>query len=189
MIRINLLPVRAAQKRARFQREVFFFGMIVVLALVGCGAVYLNLKGKISRERKVVANYQREIASLKSVLGEVAQFKKKQAEYQEKLDVLAELKRKKNGPIHLLDELNKALPDKLWLESFQEEQGQIKLHGVGVNQKTVANFITVLESSDYYRDVDLKVTKQIKEAGVKLQSFEIDCKEEAPADNDSQKEG
>jgi type IV pilus assembly protein PilN len=53
----------------------------------------------------------------------------------------------------------------------------------------VANFITVLESSDYYRDVDLKVTKQIKEAGVKLQSFEIDCKEEAPADNDSQKEG
>jgi type IV pilus assembly protein PilN len=189
MIRINLLPVRAAQKRARFQREVFFCVVVLILSVLACSAVYVNSKIKIARETALIAEYNREIASLKSVLGEVAEFKKKQAEYQEKLNVLGDLKRKKTGPIHLLEDLNKALPEKLWLESFQEDLGGIKIKGVGVSEKSVAGFITALESSMYFRDVDLKVTKQIEQDGVKLQSFELDCKQDAPPINDSKNEG
>lgn len=181
MIRINLLPVRAAQKRARFQREIVIFCAVLVLAVAGCAALYFNMKMKIAAERETIANYDKEINSLRSVLGEVAEFKKKQAEYQEKLDVLADLKRKKSGPIHLLDDLNKVLPDKLWLESFQEKSGAIQIKGIGVSEKTVAGFITGLEASPYYRDVDLKVTRQIDQDGKKLQSFEIDCKADYPA--------
>ncbi|ABA89376.1 type IV pilus biogenesis protein PilN [Syntrophotalea carbinolica DSM 2380] len=189
MIRINLLPVRAAQKRARFQREIFFCVVAVVFALLVCSALYVQSRIKIAGEKALIAEYNKEIASLKSVLGEVAEFKKKQTEYQDKLNVLADLKRKKNGPIHLLDDLNRALPDKLWLESFQEESGGVKIKGVGVSEKSVAGFITALESSPYFRDVDLKVTKQVEQDGVKLQSFEIYCKQDAPPIKVSGKEG
>ncbi|MDD4457928.1 MAG: PilN domain-containing protein [Syntrophotalea acetylenica] len=180
MIHINLLPVRAAQKRARAQRELFVFGAIVSLAVVGCFLVYGNLKIGTAREMKLIDDYNRQISELKPLLGEVAEFKKKQAEFQEKLDVLSELKRRKSGPVHLLDELNRALPEKLWLEDFEEVSGSMKLKGVGVSESVVAGFITALEASPYYRDVDLKVTKQIKQEGVKLQSFEIECREETP---------
>lgn len=189
MIRINLLPVRAAQKRARFQREVFFFCSAIILAIVGCFVVYANLKIRTATTRKTIASCNQEISKLKAVLGEVNEFKEKQKDYQEKLDVLADLKSKKSGPIHLLDDLNKVLPEKLWIETFQETSGTIKISGIGVSEKVVASFITNLESSPYYRDVDLKITKQIVQDGVKLQSFEVDCKSEMPKSNDSNNEG
>ncbi len=189
MIHINLLPVRAAQKRAKFQREIFYFSSAMILAILGCFAVYVNLKIHTVKTKKSIEVYNQEIATLKSVLAEVAEFKKKQKDYQEKLDVLADLKSKKSGPIHLLDDLNKMLPEKLWIETFQETSGTIKITGVGVSEKTVASFITNLEASPYYRDVDLKITKQIQQDGVKLQSFEVDCKSEFPKSNDSNHEG
>jgi type IV pilus assembly protein PilN len=189
MIHINLLPVRAAQKRARFQREILFFSLAIILSIVGCALVYANLKFHTANTRETIATYNQEITKLKSVLGEVDEFKKKQEDYQEKLDVLADLKSKKSGPIHLLDDLNKVLPEKLWIETFEETSGVIKISGIGANEKIVANFITNLESSPFYREVDLKITKQIKQDGVKLQSFEIDCKSEMPESNDSNNEG
>jgi len=122
MIRINLLPVRAAQKRARFQREVFFCVVALVFAVLLCSAVYVKSKIKIAGEKALIAEYNKEIASLKSALGEVAEFKKKQAEYQEKLDVLADLKRKKNGPIHLLDDLIKHFPKSYGSKAFRRSR-------------------------------------------------------------------
>lgn len=189
MIRINLLPVRAAQKRAKFQREIIVFCMFLLLAIAGCAAMYFNLKIKIAAEREIIAASNSEIIKLKSVLGEVAEFKKKQAEYQGKLDVLANLKRKKSGPIHLLDDLNKVLPDKLWLESFKESDDLIEIKGIGISEKIVASFITGLESSPYYKNVDLKVIRQIEQDGKKLQSFEIGCRSEYPQVDDANDKG
>jgi type IV pilus assembly protein PilN len=103
----------------------------------------------------------------------VAQFKKLQAELQGKLDVLEDLKRKKTGPVHLLDELSRVLPDKLWLTSFTEKSGQINIKGVGLNENIVATFIRDLESSPYYQKVDLTVTRQVVQEGIKLHEFEI----------------
>jgi type IV pilus assembly protein PilN len=189
MIHINLLPVRAAQKQARFQREVFVFCSVIFFAIICCSVVYVNLKLHIAKTTKAIATSNQEIAKLKTVLGEVNEFKKKQKDYQDKLDVIADLKRKKSGPIHLLDDLNKVLPEKLWLETFQETAGIIKITGIGVSQKTVADFITELEKSPYYRDVDLRLTKQVLQDGVKLQSFKVDCKSESSQSNDSKNKG
>lgn len=189
MIHINLLPVRAAQKRARFQRELLLFCTVVVLVIIGCFAFYVNLKMHITKTKKNIATANAEIAKLKSVLVEVNEFKKKQQDYQEKLDVLADLKSKKSGPIHLLDDLNKAIPEKLWIETFQENSGVMKISGIGVSEKTVATFISELEASPFYRDVDLKITKQIVQDGLKLQSFDIECKAELPKSNDSNEKG
>lgn len=185
MIHINLLPVRAAQKRARFQREVAVFCIALILSVVACATVYFNMKMNISEQKDLIAEYEKEINSLKKVLGEVTQFKKKQAEYQEKLDVLADLKRKKSGPIHQLDDLNRVIPEKLWLQSFEEKGGAIHIKGMAANEKTVADFITDLEKSPYYQNVDLKVTRQQTDGGYKLQSFEIDCRAEYPKAKDS----
>lgn len=189
MIHINLLPVRAAQKRAKFQREIIFFSSALVACIIICSAIFVNLKIHTSAAKQSIATYRQEIAKLQSVISEVNEFKKKQKDYQGKLDVLADLKRQKSGPIHLLDDLNKVLPEKLWLETFQATNGAIKITGVGVSEKMVANFITNLEASPFYRDVDLKITKQIQQDGVKLQSFELDCNSEMPKSNDSNNEG
>ncbi|APG28921.1 hypothetical protein A7E78_14460 [Syntrophotalea acetylenivorans] len=182
MIRINLLPVRAAQKKARLQGQLIVLALVLALTSLVCGGLYTSVAVKISSEKKEITEIQKEINRLKKTLGEVAHFKELQKEFQGKLDVLAALKEKKTGPVHLLDELSRVLPDKLWLSSFKESKGAISIKGVGLNEATVARFMRDLETSPYYRQVVLKVTEQTKQGGMKLQKFEVSCLAETPTE-------
>ncbi|OEU74007.1 MAG: hypothetical protein BA869_12760, partial [Desulfuromonadales bacterium C00003107] len=141
MIRINLLPVRAAQKKARMQGQLVVLVLSLVVTCLICGGLYTSVAVKISAEKKEIAQIDKEIKRLKKTLGEVAQFKKLQKEFQGKLDVLAKLKEKKTGPVYLLDELSRVLPDKLWLSSVKESGGRVSIKGVGLNEETVARFM------------------------------------------------
>ena len=181
MIRINLLPVRAAQKKARLQGQLVVLVLSLVVTCLICGGLYTSVAVKISAEKKQIAKIEKEITRLKKTLGEVAQFKKLQKEFQGKLDVLAKLKEKKTGPVHLLDELSRVLPDKLWLSSVKESGGGVSISGVGLNEETVARFMRDLEASPYYQQVELKVTEQTKQGSLKLQKFQISCRVETPA--------
>lgn len=180
MIRINLLPVRAAQKRARLQGQLIVLALALAVTGLICGGLYTTIAVKISAEKKELAEIEQEISRLKKTLGEVAHFKQLQKEFQGKLDVLVKLKEKKTGPVHLLDELSRVLPDKLWLSSFKESSGAIAIQGVGLNEATVARFMRDLEASPYYRQVELKVTEQAIQSGMKLQKFDISCYAETP---------
>ena len=181
MIRINLLPVREAQKRAKFFTQMAVALVALGVVLVGCFGLYFFKATQIARKKTEIQAAQTEINHLKKAIGEVANFKNKQKELQGKLDVLSQLKDKKNGPIHLLDDLVTILPAKLWIESFKESGGRINIEGVGLNEETVATFMKDLESSPYYKDVELKVTKQIKQKELKLQKFSVACKSEIPS--------
>jgi type IV pilus assembly protein PilN len=181
MIRINLLPVREAQKRAKLFTQMAVALVALAVVVVGCFGLYVFKATQIAKKKTQIELAQTEINQLKKAIGEVANFENKQKELQGKLDVLIELKDKKNGPVHLLDELVKVLPDKLWIESFKESGGNISIEGVGLNEETVAVFMKDLESSPYYKDVELKVTQQTKKKELKLQKFSLACKSESPS--------
>ncbi len=180
MIRINLLPVRAAQKKARLRGQLVVLVLSLVVTCLICGGLYTTVAVKISAEKKEIAKIDKELMRLKKTLGEVAQFKKLQKEFQGKLDVLAKLKEQKAGPVHLLDELSRVLPDKLWLSSVKESGGGVSIKGVGLNEETVASFMRDLEASPYYQGVELKVTEQTIQGSLKLQKFDISCRAETP---------
>ena len=61
---------------------------------------------------------------------------------------------------------------------FKEKAGSISLKGIGLSEDDVANFMTNLEASPYYRNVRLKITKQKTEGGLRLQEFELLCNAE-----------
>lgn len=183
MIRINLLPVKAAQKKEQLRGQLVILLLCVVIAAAGCAAVYLSLTAKVSAAREENARKEAEINRLKSQIGEVGRFKKLQEELQGKLNVLEQLKEGQSGPVHLLDELSKAVPDKLWITSFKESGGAISLSGFGLNEETVAQFLRGLDASPYYQNVELQVVEQTAQGGLKLQKFDITCRVETPPKN------
>lgn len=180
MIRINLLPVREAQKKARFFTQLAVALVVLGVTVAACFGFYVVKAAQISKKKEDIQTAQTEINRLKKTLGDVTGFKKKQAELQGKLDVLAQLKEKKNGPVLLLDDLSRILPTKLWVNSFKESGGKVSIEGVGLNEETVATFLRDLEGSPYYKNVELKVTKQTTKKSFKFQEFSIDCSVETP---------
>jgi type IV pilus assembly protein PilN len=186
MIRINLLPVREAQRRARLYTQLVVALIALGLTVAGCFGLYVVKAAQISKKKADIHAAQTEINRLKKAIGEVAGFKKKQAELQGKLDILVQLKEKKNGPVHLLDDLSRILPAKLWVDSFKESGGRINIDGVGLNEETVASFLRDLEGSPYYKDVELTVTKQTTKKDLKFQDFSIICQVETPPKKNAQ---
>ena len=166
MIRINLLPVKAAQKKEKLRGQLIILAVSVILASAACVAVYGAVLSKIDVEKESIAQKEGEINRLRKTIGEVAHFKKLQQELQAKLDTLEKIKTARSGPVRLLDELSKSLPDKLWLVSFKESGGNITLSGIGLKEEIVAEFLRNLESSPYYQNVELKVIEQKSEETV-----------------------
>jgi len=175
MIRINLLPVKAAQKKEMLKGQL----MVVVLALIVtlglCGTAFMYLTSEVEARQAKIDNTQAEINRLAKVIREVKDFEKRQKDLRAKLEVLKNLQEARVGPLYLLDELYKAIPEKLWLTSFKESAGRAQISGVGANEETVALFMRNLESSPMYEGVELRVTKQSVQNSIKFQQFDLTC--------------
>ncbi len=162
MIRINLLPVRAAQKKEKIRSQLSILILCLILVFLGCGALYAQKMSEISQTENEIVEINQKNNALRKKIGQVRDFEKKKADLEQKLKVLGSLKENKSGPVHLLDELSAALPDKLWLTKFQESGGTISLSGVADSENTVANFMRKLDASPYYQNIELTVTEQKK---------------------------
>ncbi len=180
MIRINLLPVKAAQKKEKLRGQAVVLIVSMAIAVFGCAALYGTALKKIANENEAIAQKEGEIARLKKTIGEVSHFKKLQEELRGKLDVLEKIKLARSGPVRLLDELSLALPSKVWLVSYKETNGSISLNGLGLSEEVVAEFLRDLEESPYFRGVELKVIEQANQGGQRLQKFDIACQTETP---------
>ncbi|RLB62389.1 MAG: hypothetical protein DRH08_12550, partial [Deltaproteobacteria bacterium] len=103
MIRINLLPVKAAQKKEMLKGQM----MVVILALIVtaglCGAAYMYVVGEVEARQTQIDQKRAEISQLKKKIGEVNQFKKRQKALRAKLDVLEQLKAARIGPLYIMD--------------------------------------------------------------------------------------
>ncbi len=180
MIRINLLPLKAAQKQERLRGQLLVTALAVLVALIGCGFLYISQTTRIHQEKAAISKIQDEMMHLRKKIGAVGHYKKMQKDLQGKLAVLDKLKVGKKGPVHLLDELSKALPDKVWLTSFKESGDSLAMSGRGINEKTVAQFMRQLEASPYFRGVELQVIEQTSQGALTVEKFNITCRATTP---------
>ncbi len=181
MIRINLLPVRAAQKKEKLRSQLSVFFLCFILVCIGCGALYVQKMTAINGVKDEITSINQKNNALKKKIGQVKDFEKKKIDLEQKLAVLQTLKDGKSGPVHLLDELSAALPEKLWLTKFSEKGGGINLSGVADNENTVAVFMRNLEASPYYENIELSVTEQTKAGDRKMQKFTLNCSVTLPS--------
>jgi len=175
MIRINLLPVKAAQKKEMLKGQMMVVVLVLIVAAGVCAAGYAYLISEVEARQVQIDNKRAEIERLAKVIKEVKDYEKRQKDLRAKLDVLEKLKSSRVGPLYLLDELYRALPEKVWLTGFKESNGRAQIKGVGANEEDVAIFMRNLEQSDLYEGVDLKVTKQKVQDKIKFHEFDITC--------------
>ena len=179
MIKINLLPFRAARRKENIRRQITVYVLSVVLILLVAGYLFLNLTSTLSAlaDEKIAQN--KELDKYADTIKKIKAIEKKVAEIEEKLSVIKELETNKTGPVRLLDEIAMAIPkDRLWLNSIQEKKGSLSLSGTAMDNDTVAIFMTNLEKSPQITAVDLKSTKlqHLKAYKLNVSNFSLTCK-------------
>jgi type IV pilus assembly protein PilN len=179
MIRINLLPFRAARKKENIRRQISIYVLSVVCLVLLMGLLFLNLNRKVTALKEDRIAKKKELATYAETTKKINELKKKIAEIRAKLDVIKDLESKKIGPVLLLDELSMAVPkEKLWLTSLDERKGILTLRGTAMDNDTVALFMTNLERSKHILSVDLQSTKLKNLTQYKLSviDFDLTCK-------------
>ncbi|HVN32591.1 MAG TPA: PilN domain-containing protein [Thermoanaerobaculaceae bacterium] len=192
MIKINLLVEARAEKVARAPlislgaaklNNYVLLGLIV-LALAFVGLRYWKLTSTLASIKAEIATNQREFERLKPIIAEVENFKKKNAELKHKIEVIEQLKQNQYGPVRVMDEVSKALPDLTWLTTMSLNGNTLNLQGQALNENAVANFISNLTASPFFAEPSLKIMSQ-DEKGVF--TFDLSCtftqtpREAAPA--------
>jgi type IV pilus assembly protein PilN len=155
MTRINLLPVKEAQiaNQRRQQVSVAVLGACLVLLLMI--VPYVLQKRQLSRLVLEEEELRVEVAKYEELTKEAKGLDLKRKELQTKLDVIRDLDKKRVGPTRVLSDLSDAVPEKLWIEDFAEVGGVAHIVGWALDNQTVAAFMTQLEASEYFNDVDL----------------------------------
>lgn len=173
MIKINLLPVRAAKKKESLRQQISIAVLSLLFVLIVIVYLHIGIVRRIAEVNARIASTQEELTKTKAQIGEVSKFKAAKKLLEDKLGVIETLKKGKAGPVKMLDELSRATPDKLWMTSFKETGGNISIDGVANDNETIARFMTELEKSQYFKDIELIVTEQVEQGGIKLKRFSL----------------
>jgi type IV pilus assembly protein PilN len=173
MIRINLLPVREERRKASARQ----MALVLVATLLGSvflsGAFHAKVRHDISSTRALTHATQKEIDRFGPQLKQVEEFKKTKAEIEQKLGVIESLHEARSGPVHVLDELATHTPDRIWISKVSIHAGKLTMEGMSLDNELVALFLTALEESAFFKDVELVETQAKEKDGFRLNAFEV----------------
>jgi len=160
MIRVNLLPIKEAQRALGRRQQVSVALLSISVALLVMVVPYVLQGRHITQLDREITDLSAEIERYNAQTREVRDLEKKRSELQAKLKVIEDLKQKRVGPVRMLEDLSTATPQKLWLVSFSETNGQATITGMALDNQTIAGFMRSLQISPYFYEVDLVETSQ-----------------------------
>jgi len=159
MIRINLLAVereRAKKKTtAAFgttaQKLAVGCSLILILAALFVGWRFWVLRHQSSQLDAEIAAAQQETARLHSVILQVQQFEQRRAQLQQRVVLIEQLRKGQTGPVHMLDQISRALPPMLWLTELKQIGDSVVIDGRCTALTSLSEFVGNLEASGYFK--------------------------------------
>ena len=145
MIHINLLPVRQVKKREMGRQFIVAAVLVVAAAGIGNYLWYSSRQAVADQNAQRISETNRKINELQKVIGEVDNINQREKEVQAKLDVLNDLRKRRSGPVRMMDALATATPKKVWLTNFDEKSNAVKIDGSAFSHEDVADFMRNLE--------------------------------------------
>ena len=158
MIRINLLAVE--RERVRSKRVVLIpaahrvtVGATVIL--VGTAALlgwwFLTLRQQSAQLDIDLTQAETETRQIRSVLEQVRKFESQKAVLQQRVTLIEQLRKGQYAPVHLLDEVSKSLPDRLWLSDLTQTGAEFTIGGMTDSLTAVSDFVANLEGTRWFK--------------------------------------
>jgi type IV pilus assembly protein PilN len=156
MIRINLLPFRAARKERNVRKQLHLYGFTVFFVFLAMTYFFMNLNSRLVDLRARQKAGAAELDKYADTNEELKRIRAETGDLRGKLSVIKMLEKSRTKPGFLLKEIARAVPnDRLWLRAITEKNGVLRLEGSAVDNDSVALLMTELEKRDPMVGVDL----------------------------------
>ena len=192
MIRINLLSEPKASKSRSFKPTIQMPGNLpqnlLMIALVALSLIFISwkwysLKAEHADLSDKIVKAEVEKKRLDEIIKKGDTYKAQRDLLNKKISLITQLKKNQSGPVHLLDEISRKLPDFLWLDHMSGVKNGVTISGKATTYNAVSNFYNNLTGSKYFDQVVLGPIASTS-GGI---TFSLTCKfipgaDTAPAD-------
>jgi type IV pilus assembly protein PilN len=184
MIKVNLLPFRAARKKENIRLQISTFFLLIIFVSLTMYYYNIFLKNKIDDCNVKIKNTKNEVAKYNKITKEIADIENRLDILNKKTGVIKNLELNRKEPVRLLDTMTfMVIPRRMWLTDLEANEEVVTIKGFALDNKTVADFMTRLENSKLFESVNLMTLKQEKyNERTNLKGFVVSCNK-MPSDN------
>jgi len=159
---------------------------IIVLAVTAAGIYWYQ--GQLAKQAASIQAQmdaaKREAQSLAETKLRFEERQKIKDEYETRVKVIDSLRASQAGPVEMLTMVSSTVnnTDEVWLNSLDDAGNDVNVVGMALSTNAVANLMTNLMKTGYFKSVAIKETYQ-DEGEKKLQAFNftLSCEKQAPA--------
>ena len=117
----------------------------LVVAGLGCGYFFMSLSAEIDDTNARIVTAKAEVAKLQLEKAKKEELERKRKSFQDQVNLIERLKAEQGGPVRMLDEIQKALPDFVWLTKMDQTGAVLKITGEASNNNAIADFLSNLQ--------------------------------------------
>ena len=167
MIKINLVregravrgaggaPAAAAAGAAAAAPAGFNNLLVIALSVLGlalAGGWWFVTNRKLADRQETLTQRQAEAQKLEAVIKNVEEYQKRKDDLQKRIDLINQLKQNQKGPVRIMDQISRDLPDLVWLDSMNVGSGRIQINGRALNPNAIALFVTNVKGDAYFEE-------------------------------------
>jgi Tfp pilus assembly protein PilN len=143
--------------------NVLVVACLVLGVLVALAYWYIH-KRELAQQEELAAQRGAEAQKLESIIKEVDDYQKRKDSLQQRIDLINQLKQNQKGPVRIMDQISRDLPDLVWLDSLDITAGRVTLAGRGLNPNAIALFIENVKNDPYFEEPQVGAVTQISPA-------------------------
>ena len=117
----------------------------VIAAALGIGYFYMALTAEIDDTNARIVVAKADVAKLQLEKAKKEELERKRKSFQDQVNLIERLKAEQGGPVRMLDEIQKALPDFVWLTKMDQTGATLKITGEASNNNAIADFLGNLQ--------------------------------------------
>src|SRR6266540_2854565 len=183
MIRINLLG-KTKPKKGKGRRRLFVMPQlttdgpsplitglaILVLATASIYWYHAKLEQKHQQLQADIKEATRQITSMNVV--------------KRRFDIIDQLRAQQAGPVIMLNTVTDTVnsTDGVWLLTLKDNGDNVSLDGIALSPRNVADLMTKLRRTGFFKNVELKETAQRDDRKIETFTFNVICEKAAAPD-------
>jgi type IV pilus assembly protein PilN len=175
MIPINLLPHRAARRKAAQKQFAILAAMTVGLAAAIVLAVHTFFAERIENQMERNRFLETQIAALDKQIDEIKKLKEQTAALLARKRVVETLQTNRTETVRLLDQLVRQLPDGIYLKAIKQTGKTVNVVGYATSNARVSTLMRNIEASPWLEEpklIEIKAVTVGKEK-VELNEFNL----------------
>ncbi len=171
MARINLLPWREDLRKERRKQFAFIAAGSAVLMLLVILLVHVRVNGMIDDQDSRNNYLQQQITEVESKIKEIENLENKKQQLLARMRVIEQLQGNRSEIVHIFEELAKAVPDGLYLNSVKQNGRSFTINGMAQSNARVSSFMRNLDASAWFQNPVLDVIESAAGTDAHLRNF------------------